>query len=105
MARHGAERPDKTEATGSSPQTAWEVVEHGKFYMMMEGAKRTVSKGLVRKGERFKLTVDVLLDRLVRENRAAVDVDLVANGHIVTKDCHVLQTGPATDSAVPTNNG
>lgn len=49
--------------------------------------------------------VNVGLDRLVREDAATVDVDLVANCHIVTQDCHVLETSPSADSAVPANNG
>lgn len=40
----------------------------------------------------------------MRQNATTVDVDLVANGNIVTENSHVLQTGPAADGAVPANN-
>lgn len=48
--------------------------------------------------------VDVGLDGLVRQDAAAVDVDLVANGHVVAENSHVLEAGPAADGAVPANN-
>lgn len=48
--------------------------------------------------------VNVGLDRLVGQDAATVDVDLVANGDIVTENSHVLETGPAADGAVPANN-
>lgn len=48
--------------------------------------------------------VNVGLDRLVGQDAATVDVDLVANGNIVTENSHVLETGPAADGAVPANN-
>lgn len=41
----------------------------------------------------------------MREDAAAVDVDLVANGHVVTENSHVLQTSPAADGAVPADDG
>lgn len=40
----------------------------------------------------------------MRQDAAAVDVNLVANGHVVTENSHILETGPATDGAVPANN-
>lgn len=40
----------------------------------------------------------------MRQHRAAIDVDLVTNGHIVTEDGNVLQTSPLADSAVPADN-
>jgi hypothetical protein len=49
-------------------------------------------------------SVDILLDGLVGQNGAAIDVDLVANGDIVTQYCDVLKPGPFADSAVPTDN-
>lgn len=49
--------------------------------------------------------VDVGLDGLVWQNAAAVNVNLVANGDIVTEHCYVLETGPLADCAVPANNG
>lgn len=49
--------------------------------------------------------VNVGLDRLVRKDAATVDVDLVANGNIVTQDGDVLETGPATNGAVPADDG
>ena len=48
--------------------------------------------------------VDVSLDGLVREDAAAVDVDLIGDSHVVTKDRHVLQTRPLADCRVPANN-
>lgn len=39
------------------------------------------------------------------EDAATVDVDLIANCDIVTKNCHVLETSPATNGAVPANDG
>lgn len=38
------------------------------------------------------------------QDAATVDIDLVANGNIVTENSHVLETGPAADGAVPANN-
>lgn len=55
--------------------------------------------------EKESLTVDILLNRLVRQDGATVDVDLVADGDIITKNRHVLETRPFADSAVPANNG
>lgn len=49
--------------------------------------------------------VNVSLDRLVRQDAAAVHVDLVADGDIVTQDSHVFQAGPLSDAAVPAHNG
>jgi hypothetical protein len=49
--------------------------------------------------------VDVLLDGLVGQDRAAVYVDLVANGHVVAQYRHVLEARPLADCAVPANNG
>lgn len=49
--------------------------------------------------------VDVGLDRLVRQDAATVDVDLVRNGHIVAENGHVLQTSPLADGAVPADDG
>lgn len=39
------------------------------------------------------------------QNAAAVDVNLVANGNIVTENSDVLQASPLSDGAVPANNG
>lgn len=52
----------------------------------------------------MRLTVDVLLDTLVREDRAAVDVDLITNSHVVTQDGDVLKASPAADGAVPADD-
>lgn len=49
--------------------------------------------------------VDVRLDRLVREDGSTVDVDLVADGDVVTEDGHVLETRPLADAAVPADDG
>ena len=50
-------------------------------------------------------SVDVLLDRLVGQDGTTVDIDLIANGNIVTEHSDVLQTSPLADSAVPADNG
>jgi hypothetical protein len=52
-----------------------------------------------------KLTIDVLLDGLVREDGTAVDVDFIANGDVIAENSYVLETRPLTDGAVPANNG
>lgn len=49
--------------------------------------------------------VDVGLDGLVREDTPAVDVNLVANRHVVAEHCHVLEARPLADYAVPADNG
>lgn len=51
-----------------------------------------------------KLTLNVLLDALVRQNAATVHVNLVANRHVVTKHRDVLETCPAAHGAVPAHN-
>lgn len=48
--------------------------------------------------------VDVGLDRLVGQDAASVDVDLIADGDVVTKNSHVLETCPLADGAVPPDN-
>lgn len=48
--------------------------------------------------------IDVSLDRLVGEDAATVDVNLVANGNVVTENSYVLKTGPLADRAVPADN-
>lgn len=48
--------------------------------------------------------VDVGLDALVGENASTIDVDLVADGHIVTQHSNVFEACPFTDSAVPADN-
>lgn len=58
-------------------------------------------RGLHNDGRR----VNVSLDRLVGQYAAAVDINLVANGDIVTQDGHVLQAGPLSDAAVPAHDG
>ena len=62
-----------------------------------------VSRSITAKTSR-KLTVDVLLDGLVGQDRATVDVDLIANRHIITKNSYVLETRPLADSAVPAHD-
>jgi len=54
---------------------------------------------------KWKLTINVLLDALVRQNGATVDIHLIGDGHIISKNSDVLQTSPTADRAVPTNNG
>lgn len=51
------------------------------------------------------LTIDVCFDSLVWEDRAAIDIDLIRDGNIVAEDRDVLQPRPATNAAVPSNNG
>lgn len=51
-----------------------------------------------------KLTVNVLLDRLVRQNRSTINVNLIANRNIITKHSHVLETRPLAHGAVPADN-
>lgn len=48
-------------------------------------------------GRRLRLTIDVLLDALVRENAAAVHIHLVSDRHIVAQHADILQSGPAAD--------
>jgi hypothetical protein len=40
----------------------------------------------------------------VGQDGATVDVDLVANGDVVTENSYVLQTRPLADGAVPADN-
>ena len=49
--------------------------------------------------------VHVGLDGLVGQHAATVDVDLIANGHVVAEDRHVLETRPLADGAVPADDG
>ena len=49
--------------------------------------------------------VHVGLDGLVRQDAAAVDVDLVTDCDIVAEDGHVLEARPFADDAVPAHNG
>lgn len=71
---------------------------------MVPGEPEKMVKRWLIKSHNNGRDVNVGLDRLVRQNAATVDVDLVANGNIVTKNSHVLETGPAADGAVPANN-
>lgn len=41
----------------------------------------------------------------MRQNRATVDVDLIANRDIITENSDILQTRPLADGAVPADNG
>lgn len=41
----------------------------------------------------------------MREDAAAVDVDLVGDAHVVAQDRHVLEASPLADSAVPADDG
>jgi hypothetical protein len=41
----------------------------------------------------------------VGQDGTTVDVDLIANGNVVTEHSDVLQTSPLADSAVPAYNG
>ena len=50
------------------------------------------------------LTVNVLLDRLVRQNRTTINVNLITNRNIITKHSHVLETRPLAHGAVPADN-
>lgn len=40
----------------------------------------------------------------MREDRAAVDVDLITNSHVITQDRDVLETSPAANRAVPADD-
>jgi hypothetical protein len=51
------------------------------------------------------LTINVLLDALVRQDGATVNIYLISDGNIITQDSDVLQTSPAADGAVPSDNG
>lgn len=51
-----------------------------------------------------RLTINVLLDALVWQHTCAIAVDLIANADIVTKNSHVLETCPATNAGVPSND-
>lgn len=65
--------------------------------MMIAGTGRgmLVHKKTGREGA--EPTINVLLDALVRQNRAAIDVHLVGDGHVVAQDGDVLQSCPAAD--------
>ena len=39
------------------------------------------------------------------KNASAVDIDLIADGDIITENCYILQASPPAHSAVPANNG
>ena len=52
----------------------------------------------------FALTVNVCLDALVGQHGSAIDIDLVANAHIISQYCHILQPGPSSNSTVPTDD-
>lgn len=49
--------------------------------------------------------IDIRLDRLVRQDASAVDVDLITDRHIVTQHRDVLQTRPSAHGAVPPDDG
>jgi len=51
-----------------------------------------------------ELTVNVLLDRLVRQNRTTINVNLITNRNVITKHSHVLKTRPLAHGAVPADN-
>ena len=53
---------------------------------------------------KLKLTINILLDALMRQNRATIDIDLVAYRDIVPKNRHVLQPCPSADTAVPADD-
>lgn len=41
----------------------------------------------------------------MRQDAAAVDVDLITDRNVVTQDSHVLKARPLADGAVPTHDG
>jgi len=49
-------------------------------------------------------TIYVLLDALMRQYTAAIDIDFVTNGDIVSENRHVLKTSPLANAAIPANN-
>ena len=49
--------------------------------------------------------INVNFDALVRKDRASVNVYLIADSDIVTKDRDILKTRPLADGGVPSDNG
>ena len=70
--------------------------------MMMAGTVLEVNTALHK--SRSALTINVLLDAFVRQDAATINVDLITDSHIIPKHGDVLQSGPATDSAVPADD-
>lgn len=58
----------------------------------------------LRKGPGKLLTVNVLLDRLVRQDGTTIDVDLVTDGDVVTQNSYIFQSCPSANTAVPAND-
>lgn len=100
-----AYRHERTNKANSTPIDA-QLLDKGKkngHYMMMVGAGELVIKARGREGEEH--TVDILFDRLVWQNRATVNVDLVLDGDIVAENSDVFETSPLADGAVPADDG
>ncbi|KFY11986.1 hypothetical protein V492_04157 [Pseudogymnoascus sp. VKM F-4246] len=49
-------------------------------------------------------SIDVSLDSLVRQDRAAIDVDLIGDRDVVSQDRDVLKTRPLAYAGVPSND-
>lgn len=54
--------------------------------------------------DNFRL-FDIASNGLVRQDTTTVDINLILDFNIVTKNRNILDTGPSTNSRVPANNG
>ena len=57
-----------------------------------------------RKKGLLKLTIHILLDAFMRQDTAAVDINLIPNRHVVPQHANVLQPRPLANRAVPADN-
>lgn len=69
----------------------------------VRGEKKCKMEG--ENGDGGKRTVNILLDGLVGQDGAAVDVDFVPDGDVVAQHADVLEPGPLADGAVPADDG
>ena len=94
---------EDVQCNASSACVGREAVDaNGGFYMMIEGA--VCGQYMDKKANMQILTVNVLLDALVRQHAGTVAVDLITDANVVSEDSHVLEAGPAADGRVPANN-
>lgn len=106
---------EKEDATGDlypsiqlPPQS--QETEYAKMNKKIKSSKKSASPDRVLENVERVLhddggSVDILLDRLVGQDGTAIDVNLIANGDVVTENSDILQTRPLANSAVPANNG
>ena len=69
---------------------------------MIAGTVKYVSNALSE--PQNTLTINVLLNALVRQDTATIHVNLITDSHIITKNCDILQPSPSSDSAVPAHD-